>query len=718
MKNQLRDTIVTLGSVVVVTALVSLPPLDRFHGLDIDVLHWLRANILPKTIDPADSPTVVVAIDEKTHGASPFKGIPKVMWTPQIAEVQAAVLRGGAKVFGWDVILPTSASTYLNNRRFDQALLKGFVGERRSGRIVLGEVQLSTQAIAPHRAFAMMVGGAVNIRNLDIDLDDDGISRSLPLFQKMKSKSGKIEEIPGMAMELAARAAGERPRLTPDGVEFLGRVVSGGKERGLVLNFDAQSGAIPTYSFADLYHCARAGNADYFQRAFAGKVVLLGLLLDIEDRKLSSNRMINRPDLEGAPPPCLKAEADPVKFASRSTVPGLYLHATAVNNLLRGEALDLPGTVARIAAPLPLATLGALLMLLLTPLRAALGLTVAAGLWTIAATWLFRDALVLPLIDPLAAISMTSVVTLSYRFIVIDKDKRYLRQAFSSYVSPNLVDIIVNNPDGSAVAARRQECTFIFTDLADFTAMVEIIDPDILPSILNDYIDGMISIAFSHNGTLDKVVGDALVIFFSAPIYQSDHAQRAVDCALELDAWARDYAARMNNNGIPMGKTRVGVNTGLVVVGNFGGSSMFDYTAHGDAVNTAARLESVNKHLGTNVCISGNTVEKCQHFVGRPAGKLVLKGKSEGTKVFEPLTEAEMESPMVQAYLTAYTLKAAGDPSAAESFASAAADFPDDSLIAFHHARLKNGETGEKGSDGGEVGPHLSDSRDHVTAST
>ena len=115
----------------------------------------------------------------------------------------------------------------------------------------------------------------------------------------------------------------------------------------------------------------------------------------------------------------------------------------------------------------------------------------------------------------------------------------------------------------------------------------------------------MISIAFSHNGTLDKVVGDALVIFFSAPIYQSDHAQRAVDCALELDAWAPDYAPAMNNNGIPMGKTRVGVNTGLVVVGNFAGSSMFDYTAHGDAVNTAARLESVNKHLGTNVCISG-----------------------------------------------------------------------------------------------------------------
>ena len=133
------------------------------------------------------------------------------MSTPQIAEVQRAVLKGGAKVFGWDIILPTSASAYLNNRRFDQALLKSFISERRSGRIVLGQAQLNTQIIAPHRAFAMTVGGQANIRNLDISVDDDGVSRSLPMFIEMTTKTGTKVEVPGMAMELAARAAAEKP---------------------------------------------------------------------------------------------------------------------------------------------------------------------------------------------------------------------------------------------------------------------------------------------------------------------------------------------------------------------------------------------------------------------------------------------------------------------------------------------------------------------------
>ena len=376
-------------------------------------------------------------------------------------------------------------------------------------------------------------------------------------------------------------------------------------------------------------------------------------------------------------------------------MPGVYLHATAVNNLIRGDALGLPGGLATMALPLPLAALGALLMLVLAPLRATLGLAAAAGLWCLAATWLFSAAMVLPLIDPLAAMVFAAVATLGFRFIVIDKDKRFLRDAFSSYVSPNLVEAIVNDPRGAAVAARRQECSFIFTDLAGFTTLVEGTDPEVLHPVLNDYIDGMVAIAFKHRGTLDKVVGDALTIIFSAPVEQPDHARRAVECALELHAWARAYAADMNEKGIALGKTRVGVNSGSVVVGNFGGSNLFDYTAHGDAINTAARLESVNKHLGTDVCISGATAEQCPDFVGRSVGKLVLKGKSEGTEVFEPLTAAEMESPAVQAYLAAYRLMAVADAEAPEAFDRAAEKFPGDPLIAFHQARLKRGENGD-----------------------
>ncbi len=696
MKKHIREILFAFGVVGLVSSLSSLPALDRFHGLDIDVLHWLRANILNDRPPASDSHVAVVAIDERTHAVSPFKGIPKVMWTPQIADVQRAVLRGGAKVFGWDIILPTTASTYLANRRFDQPLLKALAEERGSGRVVLGRTRLSTQAIGPHRAFAMMAGGADNIRNLETSVDDDGISRSLPLFHKLNSDPGRAGYVSGMAMELATRTAGQSPRITPRGVKFLGRDVPVGPDGELVLNFDDRVGAVPTYSFADLYHCAKAGNVEYFNRAFSGKAVLFGLVLDIEDRKLTSNRLINRPDFAGAPAACTGSFNGAQEFPARDKIAGVYIHATAVNNLLRGNALVLPGARARFSAVILTAIFGVSTMLLLTPLRAAVALGLAAAAWTFAAAWVFQGSVVLPLVDPLAAAVLTSVVTLGYRFIVVDKDKRYLREAFSSYVSPNLVEVIADNPDGSTVAARHQECSFIFTDLADFTAMVESSDPEDLHPILNAYIDGMVAIAFKHEGTLDKVVGDALSIFFSAPVEQPDHAQIAVDCALELDAWAKDYAARITASGIAMGKTRIGVNTGTVVVGNFGGSTMFDYTAHGDAINTAARLESVNKHLGTSVCISGETVKKCHNFVGRPVGRLVLKGKSKGTEAFEPLTEEALKSPPVQSYLAAYELMAAGDPAAAEAFAQAVERYPDDPLIAFHHNRLAKGQSGDE----------------------
>ena len=674
------------------TLTVGLPIFDRFHGLDIDLLHWFRAMSQFDAPIPRNSPTVVVAIDEATHVMPPFKGIPKVMWTPQIAMVQSAVLAGGAKVFGWDIILPTSAGTYLNNRRYDQALLQGLANERKENRVVLGQVQLNTEKISPHRAFVMMAGGAKNLRNLEINLDADGISRSVPLFLKTKTKSGDIEKTSSMSMELATRALGQNSLVTERGLEFDGRLVTRGSSQDIVLNFDHHHGAIPTYSFADLFHCAEAGRTEYFNSAFAGKVVLFGLVLDIEDRKLASNRLISQPDGAEAPNRCMGAALLPLPEA-RSTTPGVYLHATAVNNLLEGSSLNQPRPSVRFSLPLITTLIAAFSVLLLTPLLATISLTAMTLSWILLGTRFFMNADVMPIIDPLMAAGLSAISTLFFRFLIIDKDRRFLRAAFSSYVSPNLVEVIVNDPDGKIVAARRQECTFIFTDLTNFTAMVESLDPKELTKTLNDYIDGMLEIIFKHDGTLDKIVGDAMIVMFSAPIQQHDHAQRGINCAIEIDRWADKFAAETNSNGVPMGITRIGVHSGLVIAGNFGGSRLFDYTAYGDTMNTAARLESVNKHLGTKICISAATVNRSRDFIGRPVGNLVLKGKKEGVNVFEPLATATLEGPAVKAYLRAFTMLEENNPKAVTAFADAASRFPHDPLIAFHHKRLQRGES-------------------------
>lgn len=272
-------------------------------------------------------------------------------------------------------------------------------------------------------------------------------------------------------------------------------------------------------------------------------------------------------------------------------------------------------------------------------------------------------------------------------------ERRWIREAFKSYVSPNLVEQILEHPEILQLGGERRELSFVFTDLEGFTALVEKAKPGDLIPLLNEYLNAMIRIGFRHGGTLDKIVGDATAFFFNAPVTQEDHAQRALDCALEMDAFATAFARRKTAEGYAVGMTRIGVHTGSVIVGNMGGDILFNYCAHGDAINTASRLEGVNKYLGTRVCVSLETAQRCRDFSGRPIGRLMMKGKQEPILAFEPLSPAQAKSEAVESYLAAYTDMEAGVPGAADAFAGLAQRFPDDPLIAFHHRRLQAGAT-------------------------
>ncbi|MBF0447219.1 MAG: adenylate/guanylate cyclase domain-containing protein [Magnetococcales bacterium] len=232
------------------------------------------------------------------------------------------------------------------------------------------------------------------------------------------------------------------------------------------------------------------------------------------------------------------------------------------------------------------------------------------------------------------------------------------------------------------------------TDLAGFTTLMEKNDPTLIVSILNQYLDTMIGIAFKHDGTVDRIVGDAVAVLFSTPIVQPDHAARAIACAADMDTFAQQFSQEQTKLGIPLGKTRIGVHSGQVLVGNFGGTKMLDYRALGDPINTASRLESVNKHLGTQVCISADTCRQCPDFIGRPIASLVLKGKSEPVEVFEPLSKEAWESPRIQAYLDGFKLLQDESPLALQTFNELADRFPDDPAIQLHHNRLQANEQG------------------------
>ena len=499
--------------------------------------------------------------------------------------------------------------------------------------------------------------------------DNDGIVRRMPLLMRLGQTL-----YPSLAAEAIRLAAGEQLYdLTagPGGLESVGIA-------GLKIDTNPQSEIWLHYSDAHApstrrrYLPAWQVLADQVaSHEIAGRVILLGTsakgLLDLRFNALGQ------------------------------LIPGVEIHGQAIEQMLDGSYLRRPAWTGPTEL-LAIAVGGVVLVLLVYKLGArwpaVVGGLLVVGLWA-AALYAFSQARVL--FDPLyptLALSAAYLLASVPRHIATEREQRWIRKAFSSYVSPNLVKHLEENPKALKLGGERRECSFVLTDLESFTPLVEKSDPAIIVTVLNEYLDKMIRIVFEHEGTLDRIVGDAIAVMFSAPVQQPDHAERAVKLANAMHGFATDYSAKMRAQGIAFGKTRIGVNTGMVLVGNFGGASLFDYRAMGDPINTASRLESVNKQLGTTVLVSATTADRCPGFTGRPVGRLQLKGKSEGFLVYEPLTPEEAAMPAVALYRRAYDLLQSDAAAALTAFEVAGDAAPYDPLAAFHIERLRRQESG------------------------
>ena len=268
--------------------------------------------------------------------------------------------------------------------------------------------------------------------------------------------------------------------------------------------------------------------------------------------------------------------------------------------------------------------------------------------------------------------------------------------SLSRYFSPNLAQRLASDADAVDLGGQRREIATLFTDITSFTALVESLEPSVLGPLLNEYLTGMTDIVFAHDGTVAKIVGDALHVLFGAPGEQPDHAARAVACALALDEHSEAFRERCHQRGIALGVTRIGVHAGPAIVGNFGGGHFFDYTAYGDTINVAARLEAANKQLGTRICVSATLSDKVKDFRGRPIGDLILRGKTEPLRTFEPLCLEQYDDPATKSYLDAFAKLEAGDADALAAFAAHVGKLPKDQLASFHLKRLLNGATGTR----------------------
>jgi adenylate cyclase len=178
--------------------------------------------------------------------------------------------------------------------------------------------------------------------------------------------------------------------------------------------------------------------------------------------------------------------------------------------------------------------------------------------------------------------------------------------------------------------------TALFTDVEGFTAMAHHIDPAIIVNTLDNYFEGMTTIIIAHGGMIDKIVGDAVHGLFNAPNDLKDHPRKAVECAIALHSWSEAFRHRPEVATIGFGRTRIGLETGPAIVGDVGIRAKPDYTAHGDAVNVAARLEAANKELGSSICIGPVAASRCDQSLLRPLGQIVVRGRGDAMTVFEP----------------------------------------------------------------------------------
>jgi len=634
-----RNLVAAGTAVIAIAGLVALPPFDWLRGISLDVMFALRHATMGVRHAPAQSPTVVVAIDEETYRRPPFRDLPKVMWTKQIASVITAVIDGGAKVMGFDVIYPTSVERYM--RGFDREFLIALRLASRKGKIVLSKVQHQAKPISPFPGYSFAVGHQKNIRAANAYEDDDGVIRRMSLlFRGTDAKKGERIET-SLALELAACAIGQRPGLRPDGGVTLGGYdVPASRDGTMVVNFEGGSGNIPTYSLADLVACADKGKTDYFAKHFGGKVVLVGVVVDVEDRRLTSKRFATGPEGVGIPERCVVPVPKGLyrHDIARDTIPGVYIHAAAVNDLMRHDALRELGTISRSLVDLAIAAAAAAAVMLLSPLVAGIAVAAAAILWAGAATAAMQGGLILPMLHPLVAALLTFVALIGYRFAVADKDKRYLRRSFALYLPPTVVDKLVEGHAPPALGGETRELSAFFSDIAGFTSISEGLSPEELVTFLNKYLSVMTDTIEEHGGFVDKYIGDAVVGVFGAPLADPDHALHAVQAALACQQRLGEMQNAFGLPGNPVVGTRIGICSGDLLVGNIGSGRRFNYTIMGDTANLASRLEGANKVYGTPILVGDRTIELAgDAMVSRELDLIRVVGRDAPERVYEPI---------------------------------------------------------------------------------
>lgn len=611
-----------------------------WRSVELGLYDLLLRHTAPNKVE---LPVTIIGIDEASFAATGLAW----PWPRKLhAQVLDALTEAGAAVVVFDVLF-AEASNPADDAAFAAAIA-------RHGAVVLAaDVAYSETGAArqwqrvdplPHLLEAGAVAGLASV-----ELDRDGVMRRIPgAAESMWRQTLKAFDAryPGVVEPHAVAANAH--------IRYLGPPHT--------------FPYIPYHRLLDPEHKLSANWRD----ALRDNIVLIG-------RNLKASTEVG------------SAQADmfhtPFFTEQRELMPGVEIQANLVASLIEGRSIREAGRASVLATVLliTLAAVAGMRRWRLLP-ASLLFMGLIAGVMALQALLFALNALWLPLGGAALAALLVYLAQGGHAYLEALRQRGEITRAFGMYLAPALVEQIAAHPERLKLGGERRELTLLFTDLAGFTEIAESMEVEQVAAILNRHLSEMTAIVMAHGGTVDKFIGDAIMAFWNAPLEQPDPELRAVHAAIAMQARMREmHDDMLARDGVSL-SMRIGLHRGPCIVGNLGGDNRFDFTAVGDAVNLASRLEGVNKVYGTTLLLSETVAAAVSTTIPlREIDTLRVKGKQRGIKVYTPCEDPAL----IQASAAALALYRAGDWAAArDTWQQVAAQWPDDAVAATFVARL------------------------------
>ncbi len=607
-RRRYREITCVLYALAAALAAVLVGGRIRADGPLLDLLIKAREIVSAGDDRSEPSPVAVIALDKRSLDEPEIAAYPRTFLAPVWGPLLDTVFEAGARAVGFDLLFSYSANRFKPG--FDRPFLAA-LGRHRE-KIVLAR-SATTLPAPPFLAALRFDEGGLGLG--EIFADPDGKFRHVRAVYKTQNGSSLFSLVGALLVRAKAPSMPGEIVLAP--------------RRHLE--------KIPTYALVDVLRCSKTA-PEVLKKTFAGKIVLIGSTLAEEDRRISSGRFLTPQRTDSSPiHPCgLKRLGASVPDSQ--SVPGVFIHAAAVETVASGRVMLTAQPFAVAALSAATATAGSTLGMLLAPWLAFAVIVVIAILLFGAATGFLLADIWIPLGLPLVVLAAAPVIAYVVRYLAEERTRRRVQHAFSHYLSPMIVEKLASGTSTLKLGGELREVTVMFADLSGFTALSAKVEPDFLTRLTNQYLGYIVESVEATGGYVDKFIGDAVMAIWGAPVADPKHAVNGIRAAMASVARINQEKQAAESRGEIGFSVKIGLNSGSAVVGNVGTDKRYNYTAVGETVNVASRLEGVPSIYGCQIVVSQRTAEIARdEFLMCELDTIQVKGREAPLTVFEPI---------------------------------------------------------------------------------